>query len=161
MSDIQLKLLKLVDSNSGVVKNTLDVQELADIDANTLHSNLASLWSKEMVNFSKIEQDHWVLTKEAEQYLEAGATPEVQVVDEVLKALNSLSISELKEKLGPVGAVGQGKAFKNKWLSKDGDKLIANVKELPTDTVLEELKAIKENGSLDDKKELTELKKGS
>lgn len=159
MSDIQLKLLKLVESNNGVVKNTLDVSELANIDANTLHSNLASLWSKEMVNFTKIEQDHWVLTKEAEQYLKAGATPEVQVVDEVLKALNNLTISDLKEKLGTAGAVGQGKAFKNKWLSKDGDKLIANVEKLPTDTVLEELKTVKETGSLDDKKELTELKK--
>ncbi|WLF77858.1 Phenylalanyl-tRNA synthetase, beta subunit, cytoplasmic [Lodderomyces elongisporus] len=159
MSDLSSKILKLVDSNNGVIQNTLQAPELANIDSNTLHSALSSLWSKEMVNFTKIEQDQWVLTKEAEEYLKAGATPEVQVVDEVLKALEGLTISQLKEKLGPVGIVGQGKAFKNKWLSKDGDKLIAQVKDLPTDFVLQELETIKKTGSLDDKKELVELKK--
>lgn len=58
-----------------------------------------------------------------------------------------------------MGAVGQGKAFKNKWLSKDGDKLIAQVEKLPEDVVLNELKTISETGTLNDKKELTELKK--
>ncbi|KAK6457842.1 Phenylalanyl-tRNA synthetase, beta subunit, cytoplasmic [Scheffersomyces xylosifermentans] len=159
MSDLQLQLLKLVHDNNGVVANTLEVPELASYDANTLHSNLTSLWSKEMINFSKIEVDKWALSPEAESYIASGATPEVQVVDEVLKALSGLSISELKDKLGPVGALGQGKAFKNKWLSKDGDKLIANVKSLPEDVVLKELQTIKETGTLADKKELTELKK--
>lgn len=158
MSDLQLNILKLVDA-SGKIDNTLDVPELASIDANTLHSNLTSLWAKEMINFSKIEIDKWVLTPEAESFVKNGSTPEVAVVDAVLKSQNTLTISELKEKLGPIGAVGQGKAFKNKWLTKDGDKLVAQVDSLPKDIVLEELKQIKETGSLADKKELTELKK--
>ena len=159
MSDLHLQILKLVDDNNGVIENTLKSPELSKIDVSTLQANLTSLWAKEMIVFSKIETDKWVLTKEAEQYLKAGATPEVQVVDEVLKALEGLTISQLKEKLGPMGAVGQGKAFKNKWLSKDGDKLIAQVEKLPEDVVLNELKTISETGTLNDKKELTELKK--
>ena len=159
MSDLHLQILKLVDDNNGVIENTLKSPELSKIDVSTLQANLTSLWAKEMIVFSKIETDRWVLTKEAEQYLKAGATPEVQVVDEVLKALEGLTISQLKEKLGPMGAVGQGKAFKNKWLSKDGDKLIAQVEKLPEDVVLNELKTISETGTLNDKKELTELKK--
>lgn len=159
MSDLQLRLLKLVDDNKGTISNTLEVPELAEIDSNTLHSNLTSLWAKEMINFSKIEIDKWELTEEAKSYVSAGASPEVQVVDEVLKALEGLTISELKNKLGAVGAVGQGKAFKNKWLGKSGDKLVANVDKLPEDVVLNELKTIQSTGTLNDKKELTELKK--
>lgn len=109
MSDIQLQLLKLVHE-SGEIANTLQEKTLSQYDSNTLHSNLTSLWSKEMITFNKIEVDSWALTAEAESYVSAGATPEVQVVDEVLKALEGLTISGLKEKLGPIGLVGQGKA---------------------------------------------------
>lgn len=158
MSDLQLQLLKIV-GDAGEIKNTLDVPALAAFDATTLHSSLISLAANEMVNFSKLETDKWLLTAEAESFIASGATPEVAVVDEVLKSLNALTIGELKEKLGAVGAVGQGKAFKNKWLTKEGDKLIAQVKTLPQDVVLDELKQIKETGSIEDKKELTELKK--
>ena len=44
-------------------------------------------------------------------------------------------------------------------MSKDGDKLIAQVEKLPEDVVLNELKTISETGTLNDKKELTELKR--
>ncbi|KAK6202643.1 phenylalanyl-tRNA synthetase alpha chain [Scheffersomyces amazonensis] len=159
MSDIQLDILKAVNDNNGVIENTLNDSTLSKYDAATLHSNLTSLWSKEMINFSKIEVDKWTLTDEAQSYISKGATPEVQVVDLVLKSLQGLTISELNTNLGPVGSVGQGKAFKNKWLGKDGDKLIAKVDKLPTDSVLDELKTIEKTGTLADKKELTELKK--
>ncbi|KAK6464806.1 phenylalanyl-tRNA synthetase alpha chain [Scheffersomyces coipomensis] len=160
MSDIQLDILKAVDLSNGVVANTLNDSILSKYDAATLHSNLTSLWSKDMIVFSKIELDHWILTDEAKSYITNGATPEIQVVDLVLKSLSNLSISDLNSNLGPsIGPVGQGKAFKNKWLGKDGDKLVAKVDQLPQDTVLDELKLIESTGSLDDKKELTELKK--
>lgn len=157
MSELQLSLLKAVNDNNGI-KNTLEIPEFAKIDANTLHSNLTSLWAKQMINFSKIETEKWILSEEAEGILKNGS-PEIRVVDEVLKALNSLTISDIKTKLGPAGAVGQGKAFKNKWLSKDGDILIAKVDTLPEDVVAKQLQTIKETGTLADKKELAELKK--
>ena len=74
MSDLHLQILKLVDDNNGVIENTLKSPELSKIDVSTLQANLTSLWAKEMIVFSKIETDRWVLTKEAEQYLKAGAT---------------------------------------------------------------------------------------
>ena len=158
MSDLQLSILKVVDAQNGI-SNTLDIPEFKSIDANTLHSNLTSLWAKEMINLSKIEIDQWTLTSEATSFIKNGASPEVQVVDEVLKSLETLTISDLKAKLGPIGLLGQGKAFKNKWLTKDGDKLVAQVTELPKDDVLLELQQIQKTGTLEDKKELTELKK--
>lgn len=158
MSDLQLKILKAVDVH-GSIDNSLKYDEFKDIDTITMENNLKSLWAKEMILFKKIEQDKWVLTEEAQSYIKSGFTPEVQVVDEVLKALNGLTIGELKTKLGPIGLVGQGKAFKNKWLTKDGDKLISQVDKLPEDLVLQDLITINQSGSLDDKKQLTELKK--
>lgn len=157
MSDLSLKILKAVDEQ-GSIPNTLDAAEFRSIDVNTLQASLTSLWAKEMINFKKIETDHWVLTKEAEEFLVSGSH-EIRLLEEVMKALEGLKIADVNAKLGQVGKLGQGKAFKNGWISKDGDKLVAAVKELPADTVVEQLKQIKATGQLADKKELTELKK--
>lgn len=157
MSDLQLQLLKAVDAGNGI-PNTLENEEFSQIDANTLHSNLTSLWAKEMVVFSKIETDRWGLTKEAEDIV-ANGSHEIRVLDEVLKSLDGLKISDVNSKLGQAGKLGQGKAFKNGWIAKNDDKLVAKVTSLPQDTTKEHLLAIQKSGSLDDKKEIAELKK--
>lgn len=157
MSELQLIILKAVDDHSGI-KNTLELVELAKYDANTLHSGLTSLWAKEMISFSKIETDWWILTAEAEDILKNGSH-EIRLLEEVLKSLEGLKIADVNAKMGQVGKLGQGKAFKNGWISKDGDKLVAKVDTLPEDTAVSQLREIKETGSLADKKELAELKK--
>lgn len=157
MSDLSLKLLQAVDKHDGIA-NTLESDEFKSIDAGALQASLTSLWAKEMINFKKIETDHWVLTTEAEDFLVSGSH-EIRLLDEVLKSLDGLKISDVNAKLGQVGKLGQGKAFKNGWISKDGDKLVATVKQLPEDSVVEQLKTIKKTGSLGDKKELVDLKK--
>lgn len=158
MSDLQHQILRSLDA-SGSISNTLDVAEFKDIDPQILQGALTSLAAKLMVTSNKKETDHWVLTSEAEQYVSAGATPEVQVVKAVLAKEGGMLVAEIKAELGAIGAVGQGKAFKNKWLAKDGDKLIAKVDVAPKDVVLDQLAIIAKTGSLDDKKELQELKK--
>lgn len=64
---------------------------------------------------------------------------------------------------GIVGAesasVGQGNGFKNKWIKKDGDALVALVTEPPQDTNRELLQGIKDSKSLTDAKMLAQLKK--
>lgn len=157
MSDLSLKLLQAVDQHSGI-SNTLELEEFKLIDANTLQASLTSLWAKEMITFNKIETDLWVLTDEAKQFLQSGSH-EIRVLDEVLKSLDGLKIADVNTKLGLVGKLGQGKAFKNGWIAKDGDKLVAKVLSLPEDTVVTQLKEIEKTGSLPDKKELAELKK--
>lgn len=157
MSDLQLEILKAVDKH-GEIKNTLDLPEFARVDPNTLSSNLASLWAKEMITFKKIETDKWELTKEAEDIL-ANGSHEMRLLEEVMKSLDGLKLSEVGAKLGNAGKLGQGKAFKNGWIQKDGDKLVSKVDKLPEDTVVDELKIIKETGTLADKKEIAELKK--
>lgn len=157
MADLSLQILQVVDKNNGI-ENTLETSEFKALDANTLQSSLTSLWAKEMINFKKIETDHWVLTKEAEDFLVSGSH-EIRLLKEVMVALEGLKIADVNSKLGQVGKLGQGKAFKNGWISKDGDKLISKVSELPADSVVENLKTIKETGILSDKNEISELKK--
>ncbi|CCE83090.1 Piso0_002866 [Millerozyma farinosa CBS 7064] len=157
MSDIQIKILKLVHTHNGI-SNTLEIPELSEIDANTLHSNLTSLWSKEMISFQKIEHEKWILTEEADSFLKEGSH-EMRLLNEVMKSMEGLKISDVDQKLGPVGKLGQGKAFKNGWISKAEDRLVPKVDKLPEDIVVSHLKTIKETGTLQDKKELNELKK--
>lgn len=157
MSDLSLQILKAVDQHNGI-SNTLELAEFKDIDVNTLQASLTSLWAKEMITFKKLESDFWVLTKEAEDFLVSGSH-EIRLLDEVLKSLEGLKIADVNAKLGQVGKLGQGKAFKNGWISKDGDKLVAKVDQLPADIVVQQLQEIKTTGGLGDKKELTELKK--
>lgn len=159
MSALQLNILKLVDEK-GQIENTLDVPVLAKEDPNTsLHSALTSLWAKEMINFKKLETEKWILTEEAKDIVAHGSH-EFRLLEEVLKNLDGLKISDVNSKLGAVGKLGQGKAFKNGWVGKDGDKLVAKVTELPgADPVVVLLKEVEQTGSLPDKKELAELKK--
>ncbi|KAG7196002.1 Phenylalanyl-tRNA synthetase, beta subunit, cytoplasmic [Scheffersomyces spartinae] len=157
MADLQLQILKEVDA-SGSIENTLQVPVFAKIDAAQIYAALNSLQAKQMITYSKIETDKWVLTPEAESFL-VGGSPEYRVMEAVLKSVEGLTISDLKSQLGAIGAVGQGKAFKNQWLGKDGEKLVSKVDQLPEDVVVAQLKEIKETGKLSDKKELTELKK--
>lgn len=157
MSEIQLQILQRVDATGGV-KSTLEDAVLAKYDPNTLHSNLTSLWAKEMISFDKIETDKWILTKEAEEFLKVGSH-EFRVLNEVMKSMDGLKIADVNSTLGNAGKLGQGKAFKNGWIAKDGDKLVAKVRSLPEDITVAQLKTILSTGSLSDKKELQELKK--
>lgn len=157
MSDLPHQILQAVEKHDGI-SNTLELDEFKNVDSGSLQASLASLWAKEMITFDKLEKDVWSLTDEAEKFLVSGSH-EIRLLDEVLKSLEGLKISDVDAKLGPVGKLGQGKAFKNGWIAKDGDKLVPKVDTLPADLVVESLKTIKSTGSLSDKKELTELKK--
>ena len=54
--------------------------------------------------------------------------------------------------------MGQGNAFKNKWIKKDGDSLVL-VAESVEDATRDLLKGIQDTKSLSDNKQLNELKK--
>jgi phenylalanyl-tRNA synthetase alpha chain len=56
-------------------------------------------------------------------------------------------------------SVGQGNAFKNKWIKKDGADLVLVVTEEPKDGMQELLKSIQESQSVSDAKQLNDLKK--
>ncbi|GMM34804.1 phenylalanine--tRNA ligase subunit alpha [Saccharomycopsis crataegensis] len=152
-------VLKALDKE-GVIQNT--DATFPGVTFQAIQAVLNSLSAFEMVKYKPIEKDQWVLTKEGEEIVEQGSH-EYRLLTEVISSLEGMKISDVSKKLGKAGALGQGKAFKNGWIKKDGDTLKPSDKvskdNLPSDTTALQLKAIAEGGDLPDKKVLTDLKK--
>ncbi|ODV95443.1 hypothetical protein PACTADRAFT_50163 [Pachysolen tannophilus NRRL Y-2460] len=158
MSNLQLNILKTLDQKNGVIESTLEA--FPNVDSLTVKSALDSLLAKNMVKYEKIERESWDLTDESKDIVENGSY-EYRLLELVTKNLEGLRISEVSQKLGKNGSIAQGKAMKNKWLSKKDDLLLSNFQnnELPEDVTRLQLEKILKNHTLDDKKELNELKK--
>jgi phenylalanyl-tRNA synthetase alpha chain len=85
-----------------------------------------------MIEFSAVEWDEWFLTEEGATIAREGSH-EKKVFDAVPK--EGIEIKELEKALpSEVVKVGQGKAFKNKWIKKDGSKLVRLVDAIQDET---------------------------
>ncbi|KAI1823990.1 phenylalanyl-tRNA synthetase alpha chain [Xylaria intraflava] len=125
-----------------------------------LKAALDRLSSRSMVSYKPIEQEIPILEPEGELIAEHGSH-EARVFEVVRQALEGLTIADLEKTIGDksVTKLGQGKAFKEKWISKGKDgKLIASVESIK-DVTREQLKTIQTAGACPDAKVLTELKK--
>lgn len=80
---------------------------------------LDRLASREMVHYDTIERQEALLEPEGEE-IAANGSHEARVFEAVRKAMEGLSIQELEKTIGDrnVVKIGQGKAFKEKWISK-------------------------------------------
>lgn len=88
-----------------------------------LRPSLVSLAARNIVVYDTIENDLWELTEEGKSVADNGSHE--YIVFEAVKTAGSLSISDLKKVVGDkVAPLGQGTAFKNKWIKKDQDRLI-------------------------------------
>ena len=125
MSDTITQILTaLADSATLPI---LSSKALPTIDPLHVKSALDSLASREMVTYTTIEKEEAELTDEGAGILKDGSH-EAKVYDAVCKVLGGLKISDLPKVVGSATAkVGQGKAFKEGWIKKDGDRLIAAV----------------------------------
>lgn len=91
---------------------------------------LDRLASRSMISYETIEREEVVLEPEAEQ-IAAQGSHEARVFEAVRQAMEGLTIQELEKAIGDksIVKVGQGKAFKEKWISKGKDgKLVATVR---------------------------------
>ncbi|KAK9462182.1 tRNA synthetases class II core domain (F)-domain-containing protein [Lipomyces oligophaga] len=154
MADLQLVVLKTV--NDGPIDDT--AIKFPDIETNTMQGTLSSLAARSMIVFKPIELEVWTLTPEAEEIVEKGSH-EIRLLDEVIKNLDGLKIADVGKVLGSAGKLGQQRAFKNGWVKKEGDRLVANVSDKPVDETAADLKAVKETGTLSNALELNELRK--
>jgi phenylalanyl-tRNA synthetase alpha chain len=94
-----------------------------------LKAALDRLASRSMVGYKTIEKDEAVLEPEGEQIAEHGSH-EARVFEALRQAMEGLTIPELEKAIGDkqVTKLGQGKAFREKWISKTKDgKLVATV----------------------------------
>jgi len=78
-----------------------------------------------MVTYAQVEREEAFLEPEAEVIVSQGSH-EARVFEAVRKAMGGLSIQDLEKEIGDktVTKVGQGKAFKEKWIKKDDNKLV-------------------------------------
>jgi phenylalanyl-tRNA synthetase alpha chain len=93
---------------------------------------LDRLSSRSMVTYETIERDEALLEPEGLQIAENGSH-EARVFETLRKAVEGLTVQELEKAIGDknVAKLGQGKAFKEKWISKTKDgKFKASVSDL-------------------------------
>lgn len=97
-----------------------------------LKAAIDSLSSKSMITYKQLEKEVAVLEPEGEQ-IAAHGSHEARVFEALRAAMEGLTIPELEKTIGDktVTKMGQGKAFKEKWITKTKEgKLVANVRSL-------------------------------
>ncbi|KAG0054538.1 Phenylalanyl-tRNA synthetase, beta subunit, cytoplasmic [Gryganskiella cystojenkinii] len=140
--EIQTLILTTLDTQ-GAIENTdsLKAANGSAIPYLAVVGVLNSLSSKEMITYTTIEKDQFNLTAEGNEIANSGSH-EAKVFNAV-DATNGIAIAELAKLLGASAKIGQGKAFKNKWIKKDGDKLVREVQSIVDQTQLDALEVHK------------------
>ncbi|PVU84899.1 hypothetical protein BB560_007225 [Smittium megazygosporum] len=153
-SDLSSRILLILDQQ-GSIQDTSALEE--GLDQQEVFSALKSLESRSMVAFSAIEKEIWKPTEEGKQILEFGSH-EVRVFNAIPEGSQGISIQELAKVLGNIAKIGQGKAFKNGWISKDGNRLLRAVSSVH-DSTKDELVEISSSGSHQNPATIKDLKR--
>ncbi|CEP63503.1 phenylalanine--tRNA ligase subunit alpha LALA0_S08e03950g [Lachancea lanzarotensis] len=160
MSDFQLEILvKLNDL--GTIESTLKV--FPQVDPQTVLSALNSLKAHAKLDYSKQDRTYYTLTKEGDEIVSKGSH-EMRLLQLVNK-FSKLQIKDVATHMGADGKIGQAKAFKNGWISKNKDnELTVSDKVSSIDDVVDETKNVLlqiQQGQFDsvDDKTLNDLKK--
>ncbi|KAH8815111.1 phenylalanyl-tRNA synthetase-like protein alpha chain [Xylogone sp. PMI_703] len=138
----------------------LSAEAFPSIKSVEVKSALDRLASRSMVTYETIEREEAVLEEEAEE-IAANGSHEARVFEALKKAMDGLTVAELETAVGDknVAKLGQGKAFKSKWISKGKEgRLVASADSIE-DTTREQLLLIKSTHTHPDPKVITELKK--
>jgi phenylalanyl-tRNA synthetase alpha chain len=139
-------------------KPRLSSEEFPTLPFSTIKSALDRLGSRELIEYQQLDREEAILTPEAEGIVKNGSH-EARVFEAVRSAKEGLQIKDLPKEVGAESAkVGQGTAFKLKWITKEGDTLKANTDSI-RDIVREQLHTIRSTKTYDDPKVLTELRK--
>lgn len=127
--DLPAKVLQALDQNEPLLSSeAFPTQKSADVK-----SALDRLASRSMVTYETIDREEAVLEPEAVE-IEANGSHEARVFEALSKAVGGLTIAELETAVGDknVAKVGQGKAFKSKWIAKGEEgRLVASVSYTP------------------------------
>ena len=94
-------------------------------------SALDRLGSRSMIAYETIDREEAILEPEAVE-IEANGSHEARVFGALRNSIAGLTVSELEAAVGDrnVAKVGQGKAFKSKWIAKGKEgRLVASVSE--------------------------------
>ncbi|TFY76723.1 hypothetical protein EWM64_g7290 [Hericium alpestre] len=165
--ELQQLILNILDQRGTIDDSrTLTLpgasQPAATSDAQiTILGALNSLDSREMIKYEPHETLSHVLTQEGAQIaLQGSHEARVWAALPSRGAGAPVKPAELKKLVGDETAkVGQGRAFKNGWIAKEGDGLIKTKSEI-SDTTQEELREVDSTGTLKTgEKALADLRK--
>lgn len=123
--DLTLQVLHTLDKQSPI----LTAEAFPNVSYEDIKAALTRLAGRSMVTYETIEREEALLEPEAEQ-IAAQGSHEARVFEAVRQAMEGLTIPDLEKAIGDknVTKVGQGKAFKEKWITKGKDgKLTAVV----------------------------------
>ena len=145
------------------ILSTLDTQpeidtskELGDISQAEIKAALDRLASRGMVQYETNDTEQVVLTEEGQQICDEGSHE--WKVWEAVKSKGRISIKDLEKTVGPSAKVGQGNAFKLKWIKKEGDGLVPVAKEAK-DTTRDLLRHVSQYHTFPDPKQLKDYQK--
>ncbi|KAJ9050715.1 Phenylalanyl-tRNA synthetase, beta subunit, cytoplasmic [Entomophthora muscae] len=154
---LQKLILNRLDKESPFSTKGFTDEEGTELDQQVILGVLNSLLSREMVQYEVIENEIWVLSEEGSEIAEQGSH-EAKVFYAVPATEAGLPISELPKLIGDAAKVGQGRAFKNKWIKKDGTNLVRQVESI-VDQTQEDLRQIRDTMKHSDSEVTKELKR--
>ncbi|KAI0156874.1 phenylalanyl-tRNA synthetase alpha chain [Xylariaceae sp. FL1272] len=155
-SDVASQILQALDKSSPLISN----EAFPSLDFISLKAALDRLASRRMVEYETLQREEAYLEPEGEQIASHGSH-EARVFEALRSAVEGLTIQDLEKTIGDknISKLGQGNAFKNKWISKTKDGKLKAVTESITDTVREQLLSIRNTRALPEPKLLADLKK--
>jgi len=100
----------------------VSAQEFPDTKSTDVRGALDKLAARLMVSFETLERDEAILEPEGEE-IAAKGSHEARVFEALRQAMDGLTIPDLEKAIGDktVTRLGQGKAFKEKWITKTKD----------------------------------------
>lgn len=153
--DLTAQVLGVLNNADGPV---LTSEAFPDKDFVTVKSAVDKLRSREFLEAKQVDRIELIPTEEGATFVQHGS-PEARVY-RAIKEKGEVKIKDLPGLVGDanVAKFGQGSAFKNKWIKKDGDSLIPLVDSIQ-DVTGNQLKEITETKTLADAKAVADLKK--
>jgi phenylalanyl-tRNA synthetase alpha chain len=124
--DLPSEILQLLSRNDPILSSeAFPSQKSTDVK-----SALDRLASRSMIGYDTIDREEAILEDEGLE-IEANGSHEARVFEALRKAIEGLTVKELEAAIGDkkAASVGQGKAFKSKWIAKAKDgRLVASVR---------------------------------
>ena len=116
--DLPTQILHALDKKSPL----LSTEAFPQATTAEVKAALDRLASREMIKYDTIDKEEALLEPEGEQ-IAANGSHEARVFEALRAAVEGLSVQELEKAIGDknVVKIGQGRAFREKWISKTAD----------------------------------------
>ncbi|KAI2607690.1 tRNA synthetases class II core domain (F)-domain-containing protein [Hypoxylon fragiforme] len=154
--DLTTHILQSLDNSSPLLSTeALPTAGFAEVKA-----ALDRLASRDMVSYETIEREEAILEPEGE-LIAANGSHEARVFEALRSAVDGLTVQDLEKAIGDknIVKIGQGKAFKEKWISKTKDGKFKATAESIQDITKEQMQTIKATRTYPDVKLLADLRK--